>query len=341
MTAREISAKRGGRVKLIYLLVEFLMTSILVVGCARSDQTTGRPSFIPSLAVTPSLDVPTMTLTPDTAYNFEKLIDELEQAMPGAKTDGYVIPTSSDLESFADIVHMLIEYPETENPPLLEIKAYELLTLDDSGDARARSYVLQEKAPPQNGWGLYFFRIHPARNIVIEAPHPRSDINTEELALDLYRALDAKALLVAGAHRNANFDGSADVAHAPVSVFNRIHMELFETLPLTMGSETIFIQIHGFDNKQRSNAPDLILSYNWANEPDKDALLAHLVAALNENQIQVGVCNGNSFPGLCGTSNVQRLTMNGGIFLHIELSSALRNADRTRLINAMRSAFVP
>ena len=67
-----------------------------------------------------------------------------------------------------------------------------------------------------------------ASNLIIEVPQPLADSSTPFTALDVYRALHARARLIAGAHRDANRDGAADVAHFEGSVFESIHESFLE-----------------------------------------------------------------------------------------------------------------
>ena len=144
--------------------------------------------------------------------------------------------------------------------------------------------------------------------------------------MDLYRALRAKALLVAGAHRNANANDSADPAHATESVFQTIHTTLFKPAGQPK-SKTLFLQIHGYSANEHPNTPQVVIGYNWKNDPEKDLLLLKIVSALQNNHITVGTCNAKKYSGLCGTTNVQRLATEGGVFIHIELNAILRHND--------------
>lgn len=82
---------------------------------------------------------------------------------------------------------------------------------------------------------------------VIEAPHPLTDEGTPTVALAIYRVLNTHALLVGGAHRDANQDGSADVAHNPQTIFQVFHA--------TFGENAIVLQIHGFAANKHPDYP--------------------------------------------------------------------------------------
>jgi hypothetical protein len=271
--------------------------------------------------------------------NFAILIQQLEKTMPGSFTERYRIPSQADDGSFQEIVVDIENNELTQATQSASVYHYELLWLTDPKDSNAESYVLQERQPIERGWGLYFFRVLDASDIVVEAPHPIADENTAEVALDLYRVLHAKALLVAGAHRNANSDGSADPTHAQESIFQTVHTALFK-----LGEESahpaIFLQIHGYDPETHPKVPHVVIGYNWKNDPQKDLLLSKILSALQTNHITVGACQEKNYPGLCGTTNVQRQATAGGVFLHMELSPELRRDDRA-FISAIGQALNP
>lgn len=283
--------------------------------------------------------LPTVTSTPNTHYDFKLLIADMERNMPAAYSDGFSVPTKSDEQAFQsmalDILNGNIAVPAAS----VSSFHYELAMLFDQGDTGAESYVLREQQPIQKGWGLFFFRKYASQNIVVEAPHPVTDDNTPEVALDLYRALQAKALIVAGANRDANIDNSADPAHAPDTIFQAIHIALFRLAGLP-DKKTIFLQIHGYSISEHSNIPQVVIGYNWQNDLDKDLLISKIVSALQDNNITVGLCSGKKYQGLCGTTNVQRLVTEGGVFIHMELSRSLRNND-LGLVRALRQALTP
>jgi hypothetical protein len=209
---------------------------------------------------------------------------------------------------------------------LADTNHYTLNYYVDRGDAEAGSYLLREKRPIENGWGLYAFRVDSTSNIIIEAPHPLYDRRTPSVALDLYRALDARALLIAGAHRNANGDGSADVAHAPDSIFQSVHETLVKEVKSSDG-QVIVLQIHGFHTSKHDGYPQAVLGFGKSIDSAELTLGQELENIFRQQGLNVGVCTGNNWPDLCGTTNVQAASMNGGMFIHIELDEKVRKND--------------
>jgi hypothetical protein len=311
-------------------LVSLTLCGFSLFGC-------GPNSLIPQDPMPTLSLLPTPTAQP--MDNLEDLVRELRKTMPKANTEGFIIPTKSDQQGFQDMVNAIENSDPDRAAKLATAYNYELLMLSDQKDFGAESYILHEELPIRKGWGLYFFRKVSSQNIVIEAPHPVADEDTEEVALGLYRALQAKALLISGTHRDANADGSADSTHAPKTIFQTTHTTLFQLAGQT-SKETIFLQIHGYARRGHRSYPQVVMSFNWKNDPEKDLLLTRIVRALQNNDVTVGICNGKNYQDVCGTTNVQRLATNGGIFIHLELSESLREHDNA-FITALKQALTP
>jgi hypothetical protein len=56
-------------------------------------------------------------------------------------------------------------------------------------------------------------------------------------------------------------------------------------------------------------------------------LLERLAEACSAAGVSVGLCKGHRWRNLCGRTNVQAAAMPNGIFIHLELSEALRRKD--------------
>jgi len=277
------------------------------------------------------------TDTPNAHIDFEAKLQDLESTMSKPHTNTFKVPYPADQQTFQALIQAVQQRNLLQASQLADIVNYKVLDLMDSGSADSESYVLQEVAPPGRGWGIYFFRAQTARDIVLEAPHPITDENTVNVALHLYRGLNARALLVAGARRDTNNDDSADVAHAPESIFQTVHQTLF-TLNDQPNTNIVFLQIHGYASEDHANLPEVVIGYNWQNDPTKDELLAKIVKSMKANQLTVGTCYDRTYSGVCGTTNIQRQVTPGGIFLHLELSPALRAHDAA-LIKALQIAL--
>lgn len=286
----------------------------------------------------------TLTSTPQPTLEtiegtFENQIRRLETNMPRASREAYIIPSRQEQANFAKLVS-LIQGGELERARLLAAENYYTLTYYiDRGDAFATSYLLREQRPIQKGWGLYAFRLDSTSNIIIESPHPLYDRNTPSIAMDIYRALDARALMIAGAHRKANKDGSADVAHAPESIFQSVHLALSREIRAESG-EVIILQIHGFHTSQHEGYPQVVFGLGKTAQTDAVALAQRIKEALSQQGISAGICTGNEseLQDLCAETNTQGATTKEGAFIHIELDEKLRK-DYRAFVTALVEVF--
>lgn len=170
-------------------------------------------------------------------------------------------------------------------------------------------------------------------DLVLEAPHVPYDFRTDEQAAWLFEALEARALLVAGAQRcssplssgcranpQCGFSSESDPAHAIRNTFQAFHVAL---------SDSVVVQLHS--NRDAELNGDLLLSDGTrAANPRVQMLAAELEGAS---------CNDPARPispdAYCGVTNAQALASNGaadactgsaaaasGRFLHIEQGDA-------------------
>ena len=222
----------------------------LATGC-RPDLTTPIPT---TLAITPPPGIPTLE------GKLLNQVNRLEDALPRARSEGFVVPTDADLALFSRLISDLRAGSPTDALTAAASRGYELFWYADKNDEGAVSYLLRESDPASRGWGLYVLRVLPASDVIIEAPHPISDDGTPAVAVKMFRALDARALLIAGAHRDANKDGSADAAHSPQTVFEAVHEAELQAV-LDNGAEAIVLQVHGFASNKHPEYPQVILAY--------------------------------------------------------------------------------
>ena len=293
-----------------------------------------------STQTSPSIASPTpaQTLAIDTIQgNLRNQISNLEDKMPRADSERFLVPTEEEHGAFADLVSSLEAEDLVRSAQLAAKNYYTLNYYVDRGDENAMSYLLREMKPIQKGWGLYAFRADSTSNIIIEAPHPRYDRRTPSVALDIYRALDARALLIAGAHRNANSDGSADMAHVTESIFQSVHVALSQEMQAS-SEEVIILQIHGFHTSKHAGYPQAVFGFGAEIQPAELALAQELEAALAGQGIEVGLCTGDIWQDLCGTTNAQASTSSGVVFIHIELDEKMRKRDDA-LIKALVQVF--
>lgn len=254
-------------------------------------------------------------------------INRLEATLPRANSEGYVMPTAIEQAAFADLVQRLDAEEPNRAAGLAAENSYELVRYTDRGEGGAESWLLRELSPSRKGWGLYAFRIQAAHDVIVEAPHPLADADTPAIAASIYRLLQARALLIAGAHRDADANGAADVAHDPHSVFQAIHAAVSKS------PTTIILQIHGFAADKHPGYPAVVLGSDEAQPSD---LIEQLATELERAGVKVGVCNGEAWQQLCGATNVQSRHSQPATFIHVELNEALR-ADPRPLLAALQT----
>ncbi|UUV30331.1 hypothetical protein NQK81_37065 [Amycolatopsis roodepoortensis] len=192
-----------------------------------------------------------------------------------------------------------------------------------------RRYTIATNEPgTERAWGMYLIDRSAPPSLVIEVPHPASDLRTELFGLDYFRQVPGAVLLIAGAHRKAD-DGQADVAHEVDSVFHAVAATL-------AGRGMTQVQLHGFDDQ---------------NMPDDDIVLSSGASAAGDpvrraaDRLEAGgfaVCRAwtSSCGALEGTKNVQgkAAAEDGTAFLHVEMSRTVREAGTTGVIRALTEA---
>ena len=185
-----------------------------------------------------------------------------------------------------------------------------------------RAYTLAMNEPgTERAWGMYLIDRSAPPSLVVEVPHPASDLRTERFGLDYFQATPGAVLLVAGAHRRAG-NRTADVAHQPHSLFHVITAMLAARgLPQ--------VQFHGFGDLS-SPRRDLVLSpgAGLAGEPARRAADALGDAGFEVCRSWVEPCK-----PLEGITNVQgRVAAAAGtMFLHVEMNRSVREDDKRRL----------
>lgn len=260
------------------------------------------------------------------AGNLQNPVYNLEQHMPLAKSDAYIVPDEKEQKAFTELVSRIEAGDFLHASELAKEYDYSLTRFLDHGNEKASSHLLQETRPRPKGWGMYVLREEKTNNIIVEAPHPLADKRSDLVALDIYRALNARALLIAGAHRDANYDGSADVSHTSESIFQSVHETLLQDTS-TVSGVPVVLQIHGFATNKHPDYPRVVLGFGQTISQAEISLANELVDVLLARDVTADICDGDSWQDLCGTKNVQGSHSEGVIFLHIELEEAMRSDD--------------
>jgi len=80
-------------------------------------------------------------------------------------------------------------------------------------NSKNRYLILCEKDHPDKRkyWGTYVFRLGNTNPFVIKIPRPMQDLNVLQFGVSIFERMQGQALLIAGAHKNANLNGSSDI----------------------------------------------------------------------------------------------------------------------------------
>ena len=121
--------------------------------------------------------------------------------------------------------------------------------------------VLYEAGDKKRYWGTYIFKINNAKPIMVQIPHPIYEAYTLEYGLELFEAIDAKAILISGANPMANSNRSADVLlpKNKENIFNLVSQVLFrESGTSSMNA----LSIRGKSSLEINQSPKAILAYD-------------------------------------------------------------------------------
>ncbi len=290
-------------------------------------------------------------------------VAELKSQTIQRDSHGYIVPTAAQLSDFRNLADGLRDAQSTADLELLVPEAtglgYDVVVLND---ADSNYFGLQESSPvaTRKGWGSFFLRQNATNDALVEVVHPLGDINTPEISAQVYAESGARGFLLAGAHRNANGLGTADVAHLDQSIFQEVHESFADS-----GTELSVWQLHGFNIDGHPAFPtgaDAIISNGIGSVSSIVLGLDQGIDALGDdwtsytfNSLDVddalnvatnGDIEGSQFSGLAGTTNVQGQYTNsvGGEFIHIELEQSFRidggQASRSLISQAIANAII-
>lgn len=274
---------------------------------------------------------------------FQAHVTQLKSEVVAKDSQGYLSPTAGQLSDFRNLADGLRDARSTTDLELLLPGAtaigYDVVVINDAGSTY---YGLQESATvaTKKGWGSFFLRQDATNNVVLEVAHPLADINTTGISAQTFVESQAKGFVLAGAHRNANGLGTADVAHLAESIFQEVHQSFAQEV-----ANLSVWQIHGFDIDLHPSFPadsDAILSSGTGSVSALVLGLDQYIDALDGdwtsytfNTLDItdalniatnGDLAGSQFSALGGTTNIQRqhTTLIGGEFVHIELEQSFR-----------------
>jgi hypothetical protein len=192
---------------------------------------------------------------------------------------------------------------------------------DDVDASTGRRYALYaDQARNGQAWGVVLVDLSVPARLVVEVPHPNSDLRTERMGVQLFRLTPGSVVLMAGAHRRAG-NGAADVAHNDRSLFSALAAAAADRrLPQ--------IQLHGFADHNLAGLDAVVSTGTRAATP------AAVRIADKLRKIGLTTCQSweNSRGRLEGIGNVQALAAEraGSVFIHLELNWRIRRDDGLR-----------
>lgn len=110
-------------------------------------------------------------------------------------------------------------------------------------------------------WGTYVIRLGEGRPYVVEIPRPLFELGSFEYGVGLFERMEARALLIAGSHPQANRDGSSDVSHpdnrqSMFNLVNQVILREYERQPALVIQARAF----GHDPQRPSPPADVMVS---------------------------------------------------------------------------------
>mgnify|MGYP001104887033 CR=1 FL=1 len=205
---------------------------------------------------------------------------------------------------------------------------YEMVRYTDV-DHGTTHYILRERQDGRRGYGIFIFNSVQRSRVIVEAPHPQTDLYTGSVSIRVYADSNARAFLMATARTDAG--PNADVSHEPSTFFEAVHEAL-------VSAESIVIQLHGFSLAGHPSYPDVVIS---SGTTAKTPQIQELGKAFTARGFSVGIFDGHQWSDLSGTQNVQgrQVSLVGGTFIHIELELVMRTKNGDLTANTI-SSFV-
>lgn len=272
---------------------------------------------------------------PAAPASVEARVDAFVASLPGRGSSAVATPTQQERRWWADAVRAAADGDLTRARVAAEKVGYRVRRVA-VGDER---YLILEEQRRTDGsrarnWGIVLVDPTSVSDVIVEVTHPVFDVDSHRIGVAVFERTRARALLVAGAHRYANADRSADVAHTTESAFQAAHDALLR-------ATSIVYQPHGFSAASHPGLGEVVLS---AGASGLGVSGSRLAATLRD-VADVCVYDGIRCASLAGTRNVQGRTTRamGATFLHVEHARTLRSdpVRREQVVAATAVALTP
>lgn len=276
---------------------------------------------------------------PDTV-DLVSFADSLRAGMPEQGSLRYVPPEPTEATAFVHAVDEALAGNVLGAESSLAEFGYDAVyavegTLGDS------LLFIMERSPAKRGWGTYVWNeTSHATPATVHVDHPLYDLDTPQLAAQLYTDCRCRGLFLAGTHRYANLDDVSDMARSTSSVFQALHEHL-------AARDSMVVSIHGFAAASHSpptSESDAVVS----NGATSAGILGWSTSALalrdtlRARGYTVGlVAHDDGYTDLTGSPNPQGRYSNDtfgyGRWVHVETARPIRETATAR--GAMAAAI--
>ncbi len=224
---------------------------------------------------------------------------------------------------------------------------YQLIYHPNANAAPQYLLLTEAAASPQQRrhWGTYIWRVGHPQSHMIQVPHPLLEPYTLEYGIALFERLRGHALLISGAHANANPDGSSDVLNTnhPQSLFNLVHQVILREHQQT---SMLVVQSRGFahhpDRPMTSADMLMAFSHGLSTPAALPPLGLQLFRMLKQNGLNVRFVDGSAeTAGYEATGVLQSKYMDATVnktFVLLWLSPTVRSHYRQQSDNRTLAA---
>ena len=155
--------------------------------------------------------------------------------------------------------------------------------------------LVEDETRDRRYWGTYVFRVTEVQPYLVGVPRPLFEVNSFESGVALFDRIQAGVLLLAGAHPQANQDGSADVANPAnarslFSLVNQVVLREAREAPWL----TISVRAYGVQMGEPDPGADVLLACSGgATQTDAlNPLGQRLVKTLTEDGMSLRFVDG-------------------------------------------------
>jgi hypothetical protein len=280
------------------------------------------------------------------SVNLRSMMDTITRGMIADSTNDYHRPWSVAMSRFRHAVDSVHAGKVAAADALLDDFWYDVYRIRESttGDTLV---VFRERLDTNDtvrlGWGTYIYNPRPQQRVDIHVNHPISDLNTEDIGIELYRDGRYRWFLVAGAERDANATFmEADVAHTSSTIFHQVAFK-------TRAANVRALSVHGFNIAKHDSLPDntdQVISHGI--DPDTigySAAFRDLRGRLVTGGWDAGLYEDTPgfFHDLGGTENIQGQSWNllaRDRWMHLEIEREVRtNSTAWRSMNTVLRAW--